>query len=304
MSESRRCILCAVYRPDADPRQPNLPPVCDGDRRLLDRHLGDVAEMYGRLVHPDPPDTDDRTYILTVEQKLPGGAEITRYEVEYDADPTAPIGGAGPVRGESRQPRVSGSAEPAAPAPLDALDLTLPARQATRSLFARGALGLDPDQVGTLSVATILDTWVRDWRDTLWPDHSLPTPTVADLTVWLRNRVDDVCNQHPAVDEFAAEIRELRSALRGVLGETEAQPETDRYEGISCRRCDLRGVLMRRPGDTYIECGNCGVLSTEEELADWAARLAGYHRSIRTPEEIAELLRRPVRHATRPPIAA
>lgn len=277
-----RCCTCSVYRPDADPRLPNRPPVCDGDRRLLDSHLGEIPDLYDRLPDEEPADLDEHTYML---------AHPTHGEREYAADPLAVLGGAGPVRGRSSQPRVSGSKEPPAPTSLDRIDLTLPARPASRRLFARGQLGLDLDQIGTLSTATILDTWVRDWRDTLWPDQHLPVPTVPELARWLRNRADEACDKHPAIDEFADEIKDLRRALRRQLGETTAQPDTERYRGIACQKCDLRGVLMRRPGSEYVECGSCGLLLTEEELADWTARLAGYERSVRPAEEIAESLR-------------
>lgn len=260
---STACTLCAVYRPDAEPRAPYRAPVCEGDRRLLDHHLADIRELYDRLTRPEPPDVDDRSY------RLPGDGD------EQAADPLAALGGAGPVPGRSGQPRVSGSRNPAPPVPSDRIDLTLPARPATRRLFARGVLGLDGDQVGHLSVATILDTWVRDWRDRRWFDQHLPAATVADLVHWLRTRLDDACTSHPAIDEFAAEIRAVRSALRRAVGEADPAPEADRYARVPCRRCDLRGVLMRRPGDVYIECGSCGVLMTDGELTDWVERLAG-----------------------------
>jgi hypothetical protein len=261
--------------------------VCDGDRRLLDSHLWDIADLYHRIPD-DPPAPGNAPY----DVDLPDGTIQRR-----GFNPLAGALPAGPVRGLSRQPRVSGSKEPPAPTSLERIDLTLPARQASRVLFARGVMGVDDDQTGTLSVATILDTWVRDWRNTLWPDQRLPVPTVPELARWLRNRAQDAADKHPTVDEFAAEIKDLRYALRRQLGETAAQPETEPYKGVACKKCDLRGVLMRRPGSEYVECGSCGLLLTEEELAEWTQRLAGYERSVRGAGEIAELLRRPV---TRP----
>lgn len=278
------CVTCPVYRPDSDPRLPNRPPVCDADRALLDTHLWDIPDLYSRLGETIPAPANS-----------PYPVEAANGTVAWrGVDPIADILPAGPVRGQTRQPRVSGTRQPQAPTSLERIDLTLPARPATRALYARGVLGIDADQVGTLSVATILDTWVRDWRATLWPDQQLPTPTVPELAQWLRNRAGDACDQHPTIDEFAAEIKDLRRVLRAHLGETAAQPETDRYKAVACQKCDLRGVLLRRPGSDYIECGNCGNLYTEDEYAYWLDRLAGYERSQRTPAEIAELLRQPV----------
>lgn len=278
------CITCTVYRPDADPRLPIRPPVCDGDRKLLDSHLWDIPDLYGRLPE-EPTAFGNAPYMV----ELPGG----RLE-QRGVDPLAAAFPAGPVPGRSRQPRVSGSKERPAPTSLDRIDLTLPARAASVDLWARTEMGQDPDQVGSLSVATILDCWVRDWREALWPTHSLPVPTVPELARWLRNRVGDACDQHPAIDEFAAELKSLRYALRRQLGETEAQPETEPYKGVACQKCDLRGVLWRKPGSGWIECRSCGNLMSDEEYAYWRDRLAGYERSIRTPEEIVEALRRPV----------
>lgn len=275
------CVLCPIYRPDATPRQPHTPQVCDPDRRILHRHLMEIADCHHRLLHPDRDDTaDDSLYTVTYRRLARG--ELVGWTSIHQTDPVGQLGGAGPVPGENPQPRVSGSRNPAAPTPLDALDLTLPARPATRHLYARAALGVDPDQIGTLSVATILDTWVRDWRHQLWPDHHLPVPTVASLTEWLHHRAHDACDQHPGIADFAEEIRETRTALRSALGEIPAPPETERFKGVPCRSCDMR-TLFRRPGDEYIECRNCGLLSTESEYADWRDRLAAYHRTIGTP---------------------
>lgn len=266
------CVTCPVYRPDAQPRLPHLPPVCDGDRRLLDSHLADLPDLHHRLDQPEPAEVDDRTYTLP----HPRDRQVT---LVYHREPAAPIGGAAPVPGQPRQPRVTMTRTPPAPMPLDPVDLTAPARHATRRMHARGALGLDDDQHGHLSTATILDTWVRDWRDCLWPDHRLPAPTVPVLAAWLRDRADDAAACHPHIDDFAAEIRQLHHILRHALGETDPQPETARFEGVTCRRCDLRGVLMQRPADDYVECGNCGLLLTQDEYADWVTQLADEHRT-------------------------
>jgi hypothetical protein len=279
------CYTCPIYRPDEQKaRTPARPPVCDGDRRLLDSHLWDIPDLYERLPDEQPAPAN-APYLV----ELPSGTLEQR-----GFDPVADLLPAGPVRGLSRQPRVSGSKEPPAPTSVDRIDLTLPARQGSVALWARAEFGQDPDQDGILSVATILDCWVRDWREALWPDHSLPAPTVPELARWLRNRVEDACDQHPAIDEFAAEMKDVRYALRRELGETEAQPETEPYKGVACQKCDLRGVLMRKPGQDYIECKNCGMLMTGPEYEYWRDRLAGFERSQRRPDEIAEVLRRPV----------
>lgn len=177
---------------------------------------------------------------------------------------------AGPVRAVQTGPRVGGgSVEAAAPVDLTVLDLTAPSRMAARRLAARGALGLDVDQVGDLSVPTILETWCRDWRDTLYPGSPLPGATVVEMCRWLADRVPEACRRHPGVDEFADELRSLRNRVRGVAG------YSDRPELVPgrCPKCRLR-TLHRLNGEDWIRCGNegaCGSLWTPEELAAKAA---------------------------------
>jgi hypothetical protein len=150
--------------------------------------------------------------------------------------------------------------------------------------------GWPEDQIGYLSAATVLDQWVRDVRDLLLPDHHLPPATVDQLAAWLRNRVDDICDRHPAVADFAEELRHLRGALRSAAGETEQRPEP--CDGVACPRCDLR-TLVRMPNDTYrAQCAACGTLLTDAEFAETIKAQGVQARESRTAEEIHQMLRR------------
>jgi len=169
--------------------------------------------------------------------------------------------------------RVSGSFEPPLPLRVDILDLTLPANQGARRLCARGYLGLDDDQVGTLSASTILDTWARDWLTYDIPGH-LPRPTVPILVAWLRVRVEDACNVHPGIDEFAGEMRDLRDALRRATGGATIRPQ--RCDGVPCRRCDLLTLVRLADGSGDIECANpeCRAIMRPQDYATWVALVA------------------------------
>lgn len=158
--------------------------------------------------------------------------------------------------GTSHGQRVTGSREAPLPLRIDVLDLSLPG--------ARPAPVHDPhgDQGGMLPVAARLDQWVRDWRDSLWPDHRLPAPTVAGLADWLRHRLDVACDRHPAVDEFADEMRQVVADLRGVLGLRRLRHRLP----APCPDCDMR-TLYRDDGADYVECGMCHRLWTEAEYA-------------------------------------
>lgn len=165
--------------------------------------------------------------------------------------------------GQSQGQRVSGSRTPPLPLRVDPLDLTLPPRSAP----VRDVLG---DQVGHLSVATVLDQWVRDWKETLAVGDQWPGIRVVELTMYLRTRLPWACDGHPAIDEFAAEIRTLHRTLRVVTGLQEIRPE---HLDVPCRRCDLLD-LHRLPGEDRVECLSCGDLLTEEEFHRWCGLLA------------------------------
>ena len=168
------------------------------------------------------------------------------------------------VPGSATGEKVSGTREAPLPLRVDPLDLSLPLRG--------GGVVHDPDgdQTGMVPVVWTLDTWVRDWRDTLWPNHRLPAPTVATLCGWLRNRLDDACDQHPAIAEFAGDITRVHTDLRRVLG---LLPLRHRLHA-PCPQCDML-TLYRDDGADYVECGSCGRVWSEDEYARLVIVIAG-----------------------------
>ena len=136
-------------------------------------------------------------------------------------------------------------------------DLTLPADQRKRELLARAALGLDTDQIGDLSVATILDTWARDFASIR--DEHLPEANVYALCRWLADRTEWACDHHPAVDEYADEICALARTVASV-------GRIDHTKGEKIGRCPavLRdetrcaAPLRVDPYVDQIQCGRCG----------------------------------------------
>lgn len=271
---SAACWTCPTFRPDTTARIPNRPPVCDGDRTLIDRHLADIANLHADLSNDEQPLADQRRY----ERFDRNGASLG----EVFADPLAHFGGVAPINSRSKQPNVSGSRERPIPIAVTALDLRAGARipgitasPHVRTDEKRLAEWLG-DQIGHLSTSTVLDQWVRDIRDTLYPGHHLPPATVDELVMWLRHRVEDVCDRHPAITDFAEEIRNLRSTLRSVAGETEPPPE--RCEGIPCKRCDMT-MMFRRPGGS-VDCmyPDCSAVYTDDDYLDWVKTLAAEQR--------------------------
>lgn len=164
-------------------------------------------------------------------------------------------------------PKVSGSREAPLPLNVDALDLSLPARHI-----------IDPgqDQIGNWPAASILDAWVRDWRERRDRGERLPVPTVAVLVPWLTVRLDWACDEHPAVDEFVRDMRDLHHAFRAAARDLARKPEICR--GVICRNCDYVNTLYRRQDGTGdVECRNpeCGQIMKLEEYHAWVKLVAG-----------------------------
>jgi hypothetical protein len=174
----------------------------------------------------------------------------------------------------SGAPRVGGSRERALPIRPDVTDLLAAARSETLTLLYPEQLD---DQVGELGAATVLDGWCRDFANLR--RETAPPATVDWQCGYLINRTEWACNEHPAVDEYARELRDLAGALRRAAGEVEPHP--DYKQGIPCRYCNTI-ALVQQPGSDYVDCGNCGRLYSTDEYTEWTTDLARAHRRART----------------------
>lgn len=158
---------------------------------------------------------------------------------------------------------------PAAVAPANGNEGGLPIRVTVVDLTLANA-STEPihddrgDQIGEVPIRGRLGSWVRDWIETRGIGEREPVPTIPVLVSWLLVRLPDECDQHPAIGEFAREIRQLLATIRRVL--SMEKPQTVRY-GAPCPRCGTK-TLMRAVGAEWIECGDCGRLWTEEDYAD------------------------------------
>ena len=212
-------------------RQYERAAVCNGCRTWLDRTLVEIVELYA----------------LLPANLLPG---------------------------QAHGQRVSGSREAPLPLRVDPLDLMMRANVATvyeppcnctefrRPECRRGHPHLD--QVGLQPVATVLDSWCRDWADVRDMHETLPTPTVVQLTAWLGNRLEWACDDHPAVDEFAAEMRRLRGGLAAVVG-----VKSDRVYVGPCPITDDKGTcgaaLTADPYLDIIRCPRCDTMWSRDK---------------------------------------
>lgn len=153
--------------------------------------------------------------------------------------------------GSGNNERVSGSSVPRIPIAVDVVDLAAPARVQEASEAARQ---WPQDQIGHISVASVLDAWVRDWAD-IRGEH-LPAPTVPWLAQWLTVRLDWACDEHPAVDDFAGEMRDLEKTLRRTTGID--RDDTQRIgwcPGVHGQPCGAE--LRVTPWQDVAECPRC-----------------------------------------------
>lgn len=185
------------------------------------------------------------------------------------ADPVAHRLTSAPINGASTGSRATGTRERSLPIRVDATDILLPVNHGARRLLARGALGLDDDQVGHLSAATILDGWVRDWAT--YRHESLPTPSVPLLCSWLLDRLPWALEHHGALDEFAADIGDLVRTLYGLCGHGAARPKVME---AACPSCGLLTLVQPFP-EANIECVtvDCGRILTPAEYAEHVTSL-------------------------------
>jgi len=157
---------------------------------------------------------------------------------------------------------------PAAVAPTNGVEGGLPIRVTVVDLTLSNA-STEPihdtsgDQHGEVPIVARLGSWARDWIETRGIGEREPVPTAPVLVSWLLVRLDDECDQHPAIDDFARETRILLATIRRVLNME--KPQTVRY-GAPCPRCGTK-TLKRAVGAQWIECGDCGRLWGEEDYA-------------------------------------
>jgi hypothetical protein len=244
------CVLCRVYRPKLEAHYPDRTQTCDYGRRRLERDRMDVLSMYRRLAEQD--------------EELIG----TRDTAEgFPKDPLAALMPMANTPGQSKRPSVSGSKERQLPINVEVVDLLRDANSRKPST--------DEDQVGSLSVATVLHGWANYWRLAL--EHSVtPLPMrVPELMKWIGYRLTRFTEEDPEIGRFAEVLIGLKGQLRGALGEQTPKPEV--MWGVPCRRCDTVSTLVLDPDDPdrYRECSNeeCGLLMTEDEYKAWLVEI-------------------------------
>jgi Zn ribbon nucleic-acid-binding protein len=246
------CILCAFYHPQAEPHLPEMTgpgrQTCAAGLRRLEHELLSIRSAFRRLedeVRAEPGARD------AISMRLPSA----------------------PVPAPSSQPHVSGSKERQLPIDVNRADLLLPVVPG----YVQDPYG---DQHGYIPVATRLNEWAAEWHDRWYPYENYPATDAISLINWMLGvRLLQAANHEEAIVEFAQEMRDLRGALRSVLGESKPAPVI--MWGVSCPRCKLISQLALDPEDPdhYRECANCGLLLTRAEYLSHLRDLVDTHRT-------------------------
>lgn len=114
----------------------------------------------------------------------------------------------------------------------------------------------------------ILYSWIRDWCDI----YALAGPKRADLTSitgWLRAHLPHAANSHPAITDFADEVRKLAQRGRRLAGEV-----SDRGQRYPCPTDDCTRTLYVRMDDLEadVHCPSCDVSRSTAHLLALAVR--------------------------------
>jgi hypothetical protein len=246
------CVCC--HR-----RDPHEGYACTPCRSRLRSWLSEIPDLYSQLLEEQEAlstPTDTRTGPTTARGKYG-----TTFETTGPRDPVSYLLPGAPVGGQAKGGPVSGSRERSIPIRVDLLDLTSP----------HGSWLEGEDQVGNVSVWMTLQTWARDWS-TFRAMGEAGDQSVPGLCHWMWERVDDMCDEHEAIDECFGDIRRLHGAMMAQLGQFDIP---DYKYGVPCRNEQCNALaLVRHNGSDFIECGECPSVLTPQEFDAWVRAVA------------------------------
>lgn len=117
---------------------------------------------------------------------------------------------------------------------------------------------------GTDTPAYRLLAWADDWAGYL--DHTPPEPDVTSTCRWLSTRLPWACDQHPAIDEFALDLRDLTGQLRAFTGRDRGERVGRCPRKLGDQTCDT--PLYVDPYVDQIECARCR-MTWKRRAGEW-----------------------------------
>lgn len=109
-----------------------------------------------------------------------------------------------------------------------------------------------------------LDSWAQDWAGML--DQALPGATVYELCGWLSARLPWACDHHPAIDEFAQDVRDITGQLRMFAGRERGERVGNCPRAYGTDRCNT--ALYVDPYVHEIECSRCH-MKWKQQAGEW-----------------------------------
>ncbi|MFI9204020.1 hypothetical protein [Streptomyces sp. NPDC053048] len=123
----------------------------------------------------------------------------------------------------------------------------------------------------TATTAT-LDSWLTDWHDHLgWQAPTYRTDPLTEAAAALRNNLPWAVEHHPAIDDFAFEIRDLHRDTTGLINPTKRPRRVGQCPAPSPDSPSCGAVLRYVPGATNVTCRWC---RTSWDALDLGAALA------------------------------
>lgn len=106
---------------------------------------------------------------------------------------------------------------------------------------------------GEVTPLAVLDFWAQDWAGYL--EQAVPDLGVYSLTLWLAARLPWACDNHPAIDDFAEDLREITGQLRAFANRDRGERVGNCPRAYGTERCN--NPLFVDPYVNEIQCTRC-----------------------------------------------
>lgn len=106
------------------------------------------------------------------------------------------------------------------------------------------------------SVLASLESWERDWRETLHLPAAMTVATLTNVTGFLLANLDWAARRHLAFDDFWGELRQLHARLEHAVGAS-VRPVAGFVDCLACAGVRLRREWLRTGLDELWHCPRC-----------------------------------------------